>query len=305
MNEQEQRDNRRAMSISVIAGVLMLIIKFGAYLWTGSSAILSDAAESIVHIIAVFFAAYSLWLSAKPADAQHPYGHAKISFFSAGAEGALILMAAVIIIYTVIREWMAGLSLRNLDAGIGLTALAALINAALGWYLVFTGRKNKSIILEANGQHVLTDSWTSLGVVAGLLLARLTGWLVLDPICAILVALNIVYSGAVLIKRSVGGLMDTADPEIQAKLTALLDRECAARGITYHDLRQHFNGFAYEVDVHLIFPDAMPIRQAHQLATDIENTIRATLPTDAHVITHLEPKDDHAKMHPDKRYELG
>lgn len=282
----------------------MLIMKFGAYLWTGSSAILSDATESIVHIIAVIFAAYSLWLAAKPADAQHPYGHAKVSFFSAGAEGMLILVAAGAIIFTAINDWISGLSLRNLDSGIAITALAALINAGLGWYLVHTGRKNQSIILEANGQHVLTDSWTSFGVVAGLLLAWMTGWLFLDPICAILVALNIVYSGTHLIKRSVGGLMDEADPGIQEKLKGVLDRECAEHRIDYHYLRHHFNGFAYEVDVHLIFPDAMPIRQAHRMATGIENSIRQSLAASAHIITHLEPKDDHEQIHSDGPHEL-
>jgi cation diffusion facilitator family transporter len=297
MTNQDQLQTRRAMKISVGAGLLMLMIKFGAYFWTGSSAILSDAAESIVHIIAVIFAAYSLWLSTKPADAQHPYGHAKISFFSAGAEGMLILIAAAVIIYTAISDWIGGLSLRNLEEGIALTAFAALINLGLGLYLIRVGRRRQSIILEANGQHVLTDCWTSFGVVAGLFLAQMTGWLFLDPICAILVALNIVYSGAHLLKRSIGGLMDTADPDVQQKITALLDRECQDRGITYHHLRQHFNGQNYDIDVHLIFPDAMAIKDAHRVATAIEQLIQRELSASAHIITHLEPREDHQVMH--------
>jgi cation diffusion facilitator family transporter len=297
MSESEKRDTRRAMQLSVAAGVLMLNIKFGAYFWTGSAAILSDATESIVHIIAVLFAAYSLWLSAKPADEQHPYGHAKISFFSAGAEGALILIAAIVIIYTAVSDWITGLSLRNLDLGVALTALAAALNAGLGWYLIRVGKRRQSIILEANGYHVLTDVWTSVGVVVGLFLARLTGWLFLDPICAILVALNIIYSGAALIKRSVAGLMDVADPEIQEKIIALLDRECEGHSISHHRLRQHFNGHAYDLDVHLIFPDTMTIRAAHRIATEIERAIQRELPSAAHITTHLEPREDHQNLH--------
>ncbi|HMO52141.1 MAG TPA: cation diffusion facilitator family transporter [Kiritimatiellia bacterium] len=289
---------RRAMRISVSVGLLMLIIKFTAYAYTGSAAILSDAAESIVHIIAVIFAAYSLWLSLKPADEQHPYGHAKISFFSAGVEGALIVMAALYIIYVAITDWVSGLALRNLDLGVVLTALAAGINAGLGYYLVRIGKRKKSLILEANGQHVLTDSWTSAGVVIGLLLAWTTGWLFLDPLCAILVALNIIYSGVRLLQRSVGGLMDEADPAIQRRLIALLDRECRSASISHHQMRQRFNGFSYDVDVHLVFPDHLPIKDAHRIATGIENAIQRELPPAAHVTTHLEPREDHRNIHP-------
>jgi len=298
MNNTDHLDMRRAMRLSVVIGLVMLVIKFFAYAWTGSSAILSDAAESIVHIFAVLFAAYSLWLAQKPADEQHPYGHAKISFISAGAEGSLILIAAIVIIFTAINDWISGLEVRNLDVGIGMTAVAALINAALGWYLVHMGRKKGSIILEANGQHVLTDSWTSAGVVIGLLLAMATGWLFLDPVCAILVALNIIYSGFRLMKRSVGGLMDEANPDIQQLLLNILNRECAMHGISHHLLRHRFNGYSYDIDVHLVFPDMLPIKDVHRMATEIELAIQKELRPSAHVTTHLEPRDDHKNIHP-------
>jgi len=291
-------DTRRAMRISVTVGVLMLVIKFAAYFWTNSSAILSDAAESIVHIIAVLFAAYSLWLSVKPADEQHPYGHAKISFFSAGVEGTLIFIAAIVIIYTAIAQWIAGLDLRNLDFGVAMTAAAAAINAGLGWYLVKVGRRRNSIILEANGKHVLTDSWTSFGVVAGLFLAWTTGWLFLDPVCAILVAINIMFSGTNLMVRSVSGLMDKADPVMQRKITAILDRECRTHQISHHMLRQRFNGRSYDVDVHLLFPDEMKINEAHRIATGIENVIESETGAPAHITTHLEPREEHQRLHP-------
>ncbi len=298
MYTEAERETRWAMGLSVAAGLVMLAIKFGAYLHTGSMAILGDAAESVVHVMAVLFAAYSLWLSSKPADAQHPYGHAKISFFSAGAEGALIVVAAVYIAYAAISEWQSGLSLRNPGIGAALTALAALINAWLGVYLMRVGRRRRSLILEANGRHVLTDSWTSFGVVAGLLLAWGTGWMVLDPLCAILVAVHIMYSGFQLLRRSVGGLMDQADPAVQQQLTEVLDQECQRLGISHHLMRQRYNGFSYDVDVHLMFPDSMPIRDAHRIATGVEHAIQKALPPSAHVTTHLEPRDDHRNIHP-------
>lgn len=298
MKNDDHSVMQKAMMLSVAFGLVMLVIKFTAYAWTGSAAILSDAAESIVHVIAVLFAAYSLWLSLKPADDQHPYGHAKISFFSAGAEGALIVVAALFIIYTAAADWIRGLEIHNLDLGVGLTALAALLNAGLGGYLVHVGKQKKSLVLEANGKHVLTDCWTSAGVVIGLMLALATDWLFLDPLCAILVALNIIYSGFKLMKRSVGGLMDEADPEAQHALTKLLDRECERLGISHHLMRQRFNGSSYDIDVHLVFPDTMAIVDAHRIATGIEQSIRDTLEPSAHVITHLEPREDHKNMHP-------
>ena len=295
---------RRAMRLSVVMGLVMLMIKFTAYAWTNSAAILSDAAESVVHIIAVLFAAYSLWLSLKPADAQHPYGHAKITFFSAGVEGALILFAALFIIYAAVSDWITGLSIHNLDVGVGLTAMAAVLNAGLGMYLVKMGRRKKSLILEANGLHVLTDCWTSAGVVIGLLLAMTTGWLFLDPLCAIAVAINIIFSGTRLVKRSIGGLMDEADPAVQKKVIGILDRECRARAISHHHMRQRFNGYSYDVDVHLVFPDAMTIKEAHRIATAIEEAIEAEIQPAAHVSTHLEPHEDHQRLHPDSDVEL-
>ncbi|MCP5117091.1 MAG: cation diffusion facilitator family transporter [bacterium] len=158
------------MRLSLAIGILMLISKTAAFWLTGSAAILSDAAESVVHVVAVAFAVFSLWLSTKPADSRFPFGYERITFFSAGFEGALIILAAVTIIYEAIRKWLAGLTLENIGLGAGLILAASLVNAGLGWYLVRVGRRNNSLILEANGKHVLTDSWTSFGVVGGLLL---------------------------------------------------------------------------------------------------------------------------------------
>ncbi|MEX2381840.1 MAG: cation diffusion facilitator family transporter, partial [Opitutales bacterium] len=213
-NIRDRRLLRSAMNLSLGVGFLMLVIKFGAYLLTGSAAIFADAVETIVHVAAVGFASYSLRLSQKPADVSHPYGHAKIGFFSAGAEGALIVIAALFIIQDAINKWLGGLELENIGIGTGLTAFTVFLNGGLGLYLVWLGKKKNSLILEANGKHVLTDAWTSVGVIIGLILTLLTGWLPWDPIFAMLVAINILVAGFGLIRRSVRGLMDEADPKI-------------------------------------------------------------------------------------------
>jgi cation diffusion facilitator family transporter len=275
----------------------MLAIKLGAYLLTGSAAILSDAAESIVHVAAVAFAFYSLRLSYKPADSGHLYGHAKIAFFSAGFEGAMIVLAATYIVYEAIRKWLTGLALEHLGVGTGLTALAMFINGALGFYLVWTGKQRGSIILAANGKHVLTDCWTSLGVILGLILTLATGWLAWDPIAAIVVAVNILVSGLGLIRQSVRGLMDVAEPEMHTNLVALLDRETQARDITYHDLRHRNLGDAYWVEVHLLFPQTTPIGEAHRVATEIEHCVADHLQPRGYVTTHLEAIEDHHDVH--------
>jgi len=287
-----------AIRLSVIVGAGMLVLKVAAWRLTNSSAILSDAAESVVHIFAVVFAAWSLRLSFKPADAEHPYGHAKVGFFSAGFEGAMIVIAALFIIWDATEKLIRGVEIQQLGLGTAMTAVAGAVNGALGAYLLVIGRRNNSIVLEANGKHVLTDCWTSVGVVVGLLLALFTGWLYWDPIFALLVATNILVSGVVLMRRSVGGLMDAADPEVQRNLEQLLAHETERQGIRFHDLRHRDSGNGHWVDVHLLFPDTMTVQEAHRIATEIERAIESTLEPGAHVTTHLEPEEDHAVMHP-------
>jgi cation diffusion facilitator family transporter len=285
------------MTLSLLVGLLMLVMKLGAYLITGSAAILSDAAESVVHVVAVSFAFYSLRLSFKPPDEDHLYGHDKISFFSAGFEGSMIVIAALYIMYEAITKWIGGLSLENLGMGTALTALAAAINGYLGFYLLRLGKKRRSIVLEANGRHVLTDCWTSIGVLVGLALTMATGWLPWDPIFAILVATNILFSGVGLIRRSLSGLMDTADPAVHKKLVGILDEETRARAILYHNLRHRSLGDLHWVEVHLLFPKDTSVQQAHRMATEIEHVIQEALEPGAYVNTHLESIEDHALVH--------
>ena len=286
-----------AMGLSLGVGVLMLAGKTAAYWLTGSAAILSDAAESVVHVIAVAFAAFSLWLNARPANSRFLYGYEKISFFSAGFEGALIALAAVFIIVEAIIKWMAGLQIERLGLGTILVAAAAIINAFLGWYLIHAGRRANSLILEANGRHVLTDSWTSFGVVAGLCLVMLTGWKPFDPLLAIAVALNILWSGGRLVMRSIGGLMDYSDPATGRILSEKLDRLSEEFGCTYHGLRYRDTGHRLLVEMHLLFPYRTSLGEAHRIATRLEERLAQELGSPVEVITHLESLEDHAEVH--------
>jgi len=286
-----------AIRLSLAIGFVMLAGKMYAYIITNSAAILSDAAESVVHVIAVAFAAFSLWLSIQPADKSHTYGHDKISFFSAGVEGMLIVVAAIYIIYEAVAKWITGLHLENLGTGTLYVAAAGLINGGLGFYLVRKGKQHKSLILVANGKHVLTDSWTSAGVIAGLLLVLWTGWLLFDPILAILVALNILWSGGKLMRQSVGGLMDEGDPELDRQVRTVLEAETGKRGLQYHQLRHRYSGTGVWVEVHLLFPNDTSIENAHWQATEIEAAIKSNLNFPVTVTTHLEPLEQHEEVH--------
>jgi cation diffusion facilitator family transporter len=296
---QARHDNQFAIRLSLAVGVLMLVGKVSAYVLTGSAAIFSDALESVIHVLAVAFAAFSLYLSAKPADRRFPYGYERIAFFSAGFEGGLIVLAAVSIIWTAVHKWMHGLAIERLGTGVLLVLAASLVNGALGWYLVRTGRRTGSIILEANGKHVLTDCWTSFGVVAGLCLVLVTGWLPFDPIVAILVALNIIWSGAHLMYRSVGGLMDYADPERTIRVQTAIEPVAHDLGFTYHGLRVRNTGYRTLVEVHLLFPFAVTLGDAHRRATVLEQHLATALDEDVEVVTHLESREDHAAVHRD------
>ncbi|MBE7495552.1 MAG: cation transporter [Verrucomicrobiaceae bacterium] len=287
----------RAMRLSLAVGFLMLVLKVGAYVLTGSAAVLGDAAESVVHVAAVMFASFSLGLLHKPADVDHPYGHSKIAFFSAGIEGALIILAALFIIYESVRRWVLHLPPANLDEGLALTALTVVINALLGWHLVRTGKKAGSLILESNGKHVLTDVWTSLGALVGLGLVALTGWHGWDAVCGLVMAANIIWTGYGLMCQSVGGLMDTADPQLNAALDAALRRETEKHGLRFHALRHRDAGEMHYVEVHLLFPDDVSLRDAHRTATQIEHAVQGSVDRPVLITTHLECLGDHDELH--------
>ncbi len=285
------------MRLSLAVGFLMVVLKVGAYVLTGSASILGDAAESVVHVAAVMFASFSLGLLQKPADDDHPYGHSKIAFFSAGIEGGLIILAALFIIYEAVDRWIKHLPPTNLDQGLILTTLTILINAALGWHLIRTGKKAGSLIFESNGKHVLTDVWTSLGVIIGLSLVALTGWHGWDSVCGIAMAGNIIWTGYGLMRQSIGGLMDTADPALNAALDAALRRETEKHGLRFHALRHRDAGEMHYVEVHLLFDDEIMLRDAHRIATEIEHAVQTSVDRPVLITTHLECQGDHDELH--------
>lgn len=276
------------MNLSLATGLLMLVAKWIAYLMTGSSVIFSDAAESVVHVVAVWFAWYALRVGSKPPDEEHPYGHDKVSFMSAGVEGGLICIAAIVIIVSATEKLVVGVSLQKLDIGMSITAGAALVNLVLGWYLIKTGKQNKVLVVEANGRHVMTDVWTSAGAVAGLFIAQLTGMLWLDPAIAILFGANIVYEGGKLMSISIKGLMDSSDPVLLQRVQLVLTDFCVDHNCSYHRLRLRSSGNMVHVDYHLILPDDMTMHDAHSLATSCEELVRIAIDHNTEVFTHLE-----------------
>jgi cation diffusion facilitator family transporter len=296
------RDAQFAMRLSLAFGFLMLLGKTAAWFMTHSAAIFSDAAESVIHVIAVGFASFSLRLSLRPASHNFLYGYERITFFSAGFEGALIVVAAIAILFESIHEWIAGLQIHNLSYGVFLILAAGVLNAGLGYYLLRTGHRTNSLILEANGKHVLTDSLTSLGVVVGLGLVMLTHWKPFDPLVAIVVAANILWSGGQLVWRSAVGLLDYSDPEAGRKIRERLDAICSELSIQYHGVRFRTTGYRQIIEVHLLFPRNTSVSEAHAQATILEERLPVELGTPAEVITHLEALEDHADVHHHEHY---
>jgi cation diffusion facilitator family transporter len=295
-----ERDRRWAMTLSLVVSFVMLVGKLTATYLTGSTAILSDAAESVIHLFATGFAGFSLWYAATPPDPDHPYGHGKIAYFAAAVEGALILIAAVGIGWMAVRDLMTGPDLRQLDVGLYLLGVLTAINLALGWYLIRTGRRTNSLVLVSNGQHVMTDMWTSLGVIVGVGLVWLTGVRWLDPVVALLVAANILWTATSLLRRSVYGLMDEADPEAtQALLDELTDAKAEDVIAEFHQVRHRRSGDQVWVEYHLMFPGDMSIREAHARSHEVEDRVDALFPDDdVHVTAHLEPRR-HDDAHPE------
>jgi cation diffusion facilitator family transporter len=287
---------KRLMSVSLGVALVLLAAKVTAAALTGSSAIYSDAAESVVHLLAVAFATWALRFAHKPADETHHFGHDKVAFLSAGFEGAMICAAAVLIFYEAIRQMIFGVQIEHLGFGVVVTAAAAAINLLLGMALIAAGKRNASPLLLANGQHVLTDVWTSVAVLVALALYRFTGWVWWDPIAAMLAAANIIRVGFRLIRGSLGGLLDEADPAAEQRIRAMLDAEVAKAGLSYHNFRYRHSGRTHWVEFHLVFGDSLTVGEAHAVATAIESGVAGMLHPDGRVISHLEPKSAEHKV---------
>jgi len=293
----ERKHMNRAMRLSLAIGFLMLLTKCYAYYLTGSSAIFSDAAESVVHIFAVGFAAYSMWLSHKPADRDHPYGHDRITFFSAGFEGALIMIAALFILYHAVEKIIFGVTLENLDWGMLFISGATILNGWLGLFLIKRGKRYHSIVLEADGKHILTDCVTSSGVVLALILTRITGWLYFDPLIAALIGVNILWTGFKLLHQAFNGLMDRTDSSLERKIKEVLNEATSRYDVKYHQLRYRDAGNRLLIEVHLLFPNTFSLLQAHELATCIELDIEMAFAKPTELVTHLEPLEEKDEEH--------
>ncbi|MDP0500893.1 MAG: cation diffusion facilitator family transporter [Verrucomicrobiota bacterium JB022] len=290
----------RWIRLSLFVGAATLAVKLVAYWVSGSAAILGDVAESVVHIAAVTFSLFSAALAAKPADESHPYGHAKIVFFAAGLEGMLVMAAALVTVANAVWALWSGAELGQWQLGLALSLGAGGANGLWGLWLRQKGKRADNYLLAAHGEHLMADGWTSLGAAVGLVLAGLTEWRAWDAIAACLVGLHVLWSGLRLVQGSVGGLMDRAEPELHNRLCRLLDAEGTRLEFSWHRLRHRPLGESYWVDVHLLFDDEMPLREAHRRATELERALRRELGPGTELSTHLEPQEDHALQHPPK-----
>lgn len=292
---------RQVMNLSLVIAIFLLALKVFAAVSTYSSAIYSDAAESVVHVFAVAFASWALRLARKPADETHHFGHDKISFISAGFEGAMISAAAILILYEAVRQFAYGVEIRNLALGCWITAVVALINLALGLSLLRVAKRTASPLIRANGIHVLTDVWSSLAALVALTLILLTDWPWWDPIFAVIAALNILRVGLKLIKESFGGLLDEADPVIEKLTRDVLDAAVKEKNLAYHNFRHRHSGHFHWVEFHLVFPNHMILSEAHDHATEIEEKISNLIGPEGRVISHLEPRSAERKIEPWER----
>lgn len=281
--------------LSVAAAVATILLKGAAWWLTGSVGLLSDAIESFVNLAGALMALWMLTLAALPADEDHAYGHGKAEYFSSAFEGFLILLAAFSIGYAALARLMNPQPLEAVGVGLLVSAVASIINLATARILMRVGRERHSITLEADAHHLMTDVWTSAGVIAGVGLVWLSGWLWLDPLLALLVAVNIVWTGVQLMRRSAAGLMDASLPA--AEVAQIESRLAAYRqhGLDFHALRTRQSGSRAFVTLHLLVPGHWTVQQGHDWAERIEADIRAVMPR-AHVTTHLEPLEDPLSM---------
>ncbi|WP_110513996.1 cation diffusion facilitator family transporter [Herpetosiphon llansteffanensis] len=284
---------QRYALLSIAAACITIGLKFGAYLLTGSIGLFSDAAESVVNLIAAMMALWMLTIAMRPPDHDHAFGHTKAEYFASGLEGMLIMLAAGSIIWTAWPRVLNPTEITRLDLGLGLSILATAINGGVAWIIMRAGKRLRSITLQADAQHLFTDVWTTIGVIGGILLTKITGWLVLDPLIAIAVALHIIWIGFRILRESGYGLLDSAlSAEDQAVIEDILSRY-RQRGLDFHALRTRVAGPRRFVSLHVLVPGSWSVQKGHDVCETIELAIAAALP-DSHAITHLEPLEDPA-----------
>ena len=282
--------------LSIAAALTTIVLKAGAYGLTGSVGLLSDAAESIVNLVGAVMALAMLMIAARPADQSHSYGHSKAEYFSSGVEGTLILIASVGIIWSATERLFAPKPLEQLGLGLVVSVAASIINFIVARILMSAGRRGNSISLESDAQHLMTDVWTSIGVIVGVGLVALTGWAPLDSLVAILVGVNIIWTGIQLVRRSVAGLMDAALPLEEQNIIENVMTKYRGKEVDFHALRTRQAASRRFVTVHMLVPGAWTVHDAHHFAEDFETDIRAAL-GEAVITTHVEPIEDELSMH--------
>lgn len=277
--------------LSIAAALMTIALKTGAWWMTGSVGLLSDAAESSVNLVAAIVALFALKVAARPADSGHHFGHTKAEYFSAAAEGQMIFVAALFIIWSAVDRFLHPQPIENVGVGLAVSVIASVINGGVAFVLMRAGREHRSLTLTADGKHLLTDVWTSVGVVVGVLLVALTGIERLDPVIAALVGLNIIFTGWKLLQQSAAGLMDSALPEEEGHRVSAAINGFASDEVEFHGLRTRTSGHQGYAEVHVLVPGAWTVTRAHDLAEDVEQAV-AEQAEGVRLITHIEPRED-------------
>ncbi len=287
----QPEDLTRYAWLSIAAALVTITLKGSAWLLTGSVGLLSDAAESLVNLVAAVVALMALRVAIRPPDHNHHFGHSKAEYFSAAVEGLMIFVAAAVILVSSVERFLNPQPLENLGAGLAISVLAAAINGVVAWVLIRAGRTHRSIVLTADGKHLLTDVWTSVGVVVGVGLVWATGWDRLDPVVAFAVGINILVTGWGLIRSSTAGLMDVSLPaEDNARIQGILDG-WTSQDVQFHAVRTREAGHRRFMEMHLLVPGDWSVKRGHDLSEDVIDSLMADFP-DLRVSCHLEPIED-------------
>ena len=298
---------KKFLYLSIAAAIATISLKLFAWNLTGSVGLFSDALESCVNLVAAIIALIMISIAEKPADEEHVFGHHKAEYFSSAIEGGLIILASFSIIWSAIPRIIHPQPLENIGIGLLVAIGASLINLVVGLILLRQGRKNNSITLEADGKHLMTDVYTSAGVLIGIAMVKLTGWQVIDGIVAVGVALNILWAGYQLMRRSALGLLDTGIPEADRLTITNLLKEFKSKDIEFHSLMTRQSGQRKFISLHVLVPGEWTIQQGHNVAEEIEKDIRDSFDLPVTVFTHLEPKEDPLSMQDigiDRSYEI-
>ncbi|GHO98744.1 transporter [Reticulibacter mediterranei] len=291
----KQPSLRLYMFLSIAAAVVTMVIKFLGYLLTGSVGLFSDAAESVVNLVAALVGLWAVTLSARPADEDHTYGHTKAEYFSSGVEGALILVAALVIASEAIPRLLHPEPIEQASLGLTFSVIGALINGVLAWFMLREGKKQRSMSLQADAHHLFTDVVTTAGVLVGVLLVVLTKWYLLDPLVALLVAGNIIWTGVKLLRQTGLGLLDTVLPKEDREVVSSVLDPYRQHGIDFHAMRTRMAGRRRFVSFHVIVPGAWTVLKGHALCEEIELALHSALP-DSTIFTHLEPRENPASF---------